>query len=112
MYRLLVGIVGVAVTVGGLALVPLPGPGWLIVFVGLAILASEFVWAQRLLDFSRDQLRAWTRWLMRQPIWVRLLVSLLAAGFVAGVGCLLVLWQGVPHWILEVLPIGIPIRSR
>jgi len=42
----------------GLALVPLPGPGWLIVFLGLGIMATEFAWAERLLDFGRRTLRA------------------------------------------------------
>jgi len=37
----------------GIVLIPLPGPGWLIVFGGLAILATEYVWARRLLNYSR-----------------------------------------------------------
>jgi uncharacterized protein (TIGR02611 family) len=36
-------------------LVPLPGPGWLIVFAGLAILATEYVWAQRLLNYAKTK---------------------------------------------------------
>ena len=39
----------------GSILVPLPGPGWLIVFAGLAILATEYVWAQRLLTLREDE---------------------------------------------------------
>ncbi len=34
---------------GGLALVPLPGPGWAVVFVGLGMLALEFEWAEKLM---------------------------------------------------------------
>jgi uncharacterized protein (TIGR02611 family) len=107
-YRVLVGVIGAVVTVGGLVAVPLPGPGWLIVFVGLAILASEFTWAQRLLDFGRDRLRAWTHWLMRQRVWVRVLVAALTAGFVCCVVVGLILWQGLPAWILQVLPSNTP----
>lgn len=51
--RTAVTIVGFAVLLIGVALIPLPGPGWLIVFGGLAILATEYVWAQRLLRYSR-----------------------------------------------------------
>ncbi len=99
MYRWLVGLVGAAITVAGLFLVPLPGPGWLIVFVGLAILASEFPWAQRLLDFGRDRLRRWTRWLGGQPLVVRLGVAL-GTGLLVGVTLYLVaVVLGVPGWV-------------
>jgi uncharacterized protein (TIGR02611 family) len=27
-----------------------PGPGWLVIFLGLGLLAAEFVWARRLMD--------------------------------------------------------------
>ncbi|MDQ3974343.1 MAG: PGPGW domain-containing protein, partial [Actinomycetota bacterium] len=40
--RLAVGIVGGLVVLVGLVLMPLPGPGLLVVLAGLAILASEF----------------------------------------------------------------------
>jgi uncharacterized protein (TIGR02611 family) len=98
-YRLTVGLIGLAVTVGGLLLVPLPGPGWLIVFVGLAILASEFTWAQHLLEFGRVQLRGWTLWLKRQQLWVRALVGVITGAFVAGALYVIARWRGVPEWI-------------
>src|SRR6185437_5496681 len=53
LYRIVIGLVGGAVTVTGIVLIPAPGPGWLVVFLGLAILASEFAWAERLLGFAR-----------------------------------------------------------
>ena len=51
--RIAVTIVGFAVLILGIVLIPLPGPGWAIVFGGLAILATEYVWAQRLLNFAK-----------------------------------------------------------
>jgi uncharacterized protein (TIGR02611 family) len=33
----------------GVVLLVLPGPGWLLIFAGLAILSTEYVWARRLL---------------------------------------------------------------
>jgi uncharacterized protein (TIGR02611 family) len=98
-YRLVVGLVGLAITVGGLFLVPLPGPGWLVVFVGLAILASEFTWAQRVLDLGREQLQRWTRWIRARPAWVQALVGLLTSAFVAVVVYLVAVLLGVPDWI-------------
>lgn len=62
-YRVLVTALGIAVVVIGLILVPLPGPGWLIVFIGLTILGTEFHWARRLLGWLRRVLaRFWERW--------------------------------------------------
>ncbi len=44
---------GFGVILVGMAFWFLPGPGWLIVFLGLLILASEFAFARRLLDKVR-----------------------------------------------------------
>jgi len=85
--QLVVGIFGAAVVALGIVLIPFPGPGWLIVLAGLAILAVEFVWAQRLLGFTRGRLESWWHWLGRQHILVRLTVGLLSLLFVG-----LVVW--------------------
>ncbi|MEE1736808.1 TIGR02611 family protein [Streptomyces sp. BE147] len=46
-------IVGLAVVVAGIIMLPLPGPGWLVIFGGMAIWATEFVWAQLVLRWTR-----------------------------------------------------------
>lgn len=51
--RILVTIAGTLVVLIGIVLIPLPGPGWAIVFGGLAILATEYVWAQRVLAYAK-----------------------------------------------------------
>ena len=53
--RIAITIVGVVVLLVGLALLVLPGPGWLLIFVGLSILGTEYVWAQRLLRVAKEQ---------------------------------------------------------
>ncbi len=53
--RIAITIVGVVVVLVGLALLILPGPGWLVIFVGLSILGTEYVWAQRLLRIAKEQ---------------------------------------------------------
>lgn len=45
--RVGVTLVGFVVLLVGLALLMLPGPGLLVVLVGFAILATEFLWAWR-----------------------------------------------------------------
>ncbi|HUI53130.1 MAG TPA: PGPGW domain-containing protein [Terriglobales bacterium] len=32
-----------------------PGPGWVVIFLGLTLLAAEFVWAKRLMDRMKEQ---------------------------------------------------------
>ena len=98
-YRFLVGLLGGSVVIIGLILVPAPGPGWLIVFSGLAILATEFAWAKRLLDFGRAKFAAWMGWINRKPLWLRCFIGLVSAAFLVSVllaGAYLSGWRGFP----------------
>jgi len=52
--RSLVALVGTTIVLIGLLLVFLPGPGALVVLLGLAVLGTEFVWAQRLIRRARE----------------------------------------------------------
>ena len=47
--KLIVAVIGITVVLFGLALLVLPGPAMLVVPLGLAILATEFAWARRLI---------------------------------------------------------------
>jgi len=47
---------GFLVVVLGLLLVPLPGPGWLIVLGGLLILSKDFAWAERTIAIVRKRI--------------------------------------------------------
>jgi uncharacterized protein (TIGR02611 family) len=51
--RVLVGVVGGLITLIGVVALVAPGPGWLIIFTGLGILASEFAWAARVLTTAK-----------------------------------------------------------
>jgi hypothetical protein len=46
---------GFLLLAAGIVMIALPGPGWLTIAAGLAILAGEFIWARRLLDRVKDQ---------------------------------------------------------
>lgn len=85
--KVLIGILGGLVVLIGLVLVPYPGPGWLIVFGGLAILATEFVFAAKALAFAKGKYDAWVRWLKRQH-WI---VKVIVLG-VTGAVVLVTLW--------------------
>ncbi len=103
-YRVGVALLGTAVLALGIVAIPYPGPGWLIVFGGLAILATEFSWAGRALKWFRARYDAWNDWLGRQHWTVRALaylgtatvvvVTLWLIGALATVGD----WIGLEDW--------------
>lgn len=55
-WRITVFVVGVTLMSAGVVLLVLPGPGWAMIAFGLIVLASEYVWAQRLLNPLRKKL--------------------------------------------------------
>ena len=104
-YRIVVGIVGGLVVALGLATIPLPGPGWLTVIAGLFVLATEFTWAERLLEFTKKHVRHWSDWVTAQPVWVRLLIAAATAAFVYGVLVVTLHMMGVPDWVPGWVPL-------
>ena len=104
-YRIGVGIVGGLVVALGLATIPLPGPGWLTVIAGLFVLASEFTWAERLLEFTKKHVKRWTDWVTAQAMWVRLLIAVATAAFVYGVLVVTLHLMGVPDWVPGWVPL-------
>jgi uncharacterized protein (TIGR02611 family) len=104
-YRVCVGIVGGLIVAVGLVTIPLPGPGWLTVIAGLFVLATEFTWAERLLEYTKRNVKAWTEWLGRQPVWVRLGIAALTAAFVYGVVVVVLHVMGVPDWVPGWVPL-------
>ena len=81
--KIVVGIVGGIVVVFGIILIPYPGPGWLTVFFGLTILATEFMWAKGILDKLRRRYDKWQVWLVRQPWYIQAFFWLVTATVVA-----------------------------
>nr|WP_225951345.1 TIGR02611 family protein [Mycobacterium sp. OAS707] len=83
-YRIAVAVVGLAILGVGILAIPYPGPGWAIVFVGLAILATEFDWARRLLAFTRERYDKVMGWFKAQGLWVQVLGAAFTAAVVLG----------------------------
>lgn len=65
----LVSVLGALIIVAGIILMPLPGPGMLIVVLGVSVLASEFSWAksayERIMRAARYLLKILKRFLKR-----------------------------------------------
>jgi len=55
--RIVVFVIGVTLLLVGTCLLVLPGPGVLVLFLGLTVLAGEFVWARRWLQHFKDKTR-------------------------------------------------------
>jgi hypothetical protein len=50
-----VGVLGGLLTLAGIALLVLPGPGFVLVAAGLAVLATQFDWAKKPLDYAKEK---------------------------------------------------------
>ena len=103
-YRIVIGVLGTIVLAAGILAIPYPGPGWLIVFAGLGILATEFTWARRTLAYTRAKYDLWTAWLGRQSTAVRVLVLgltgliVVATLYLLGAFALFAGWLGLEQW--------------
>jgi uncharacterized protein (TIGR02611 family) len=73
-------MLGVAIVVTGIILLPLPGPGWAVIFLGLAVLATEYAWAHRALTFARDKAQYATATAF-SPRYRKQTIALIAAAF-------------------------------
>ena len=80
--KVLIGFAGGLVLLLGIVLIPYPGPGWVVVFFGLSILATEFTWAKGVNDYARSKYDAWALWLKQQHAYVKALFWCLTAAVV------------------------------
>ena len=61
--RMIVAVIGFTLLLIGIVMIILPGPAFIIIPVGLAILSTEFIWAEKLLKtvkskFKKDAVRS------------------------------------------------------
>lgn len=104
--KLAVAVAGAVLLVAGVAALILPGPGILMILAGLVVLSAEFEWAERRVDTVRD--KAFVVAAAGVATWPRIVVSIVSALFVIGVG---VWWCTDPRipqfWIIGPgLPFG------
>jgi uncharacterized protein (TIGR02611 family) len=84
-WRAGVTVVGLVVVAVGIVLLPLPGPGWLIIFAGFGVLATEYPWAGRVLRRLQAVVGRWTRWAADQHVSVQAALALAGVAFLVGV---------------------------
>jgi uncharacterized protein (TIGR02611 family) len=104
--KIVITIVGALVVVAGIVLSGpgIPGPGLLVIVAGLAILATEWAWAEKLLqrarawlERTREQVRNMDPAVRRR----RLLLGLLAAIVVLGAAAALIAAYGWPSFAIS-----------
>ena len=55
--RIVITVIGFTVLLLGAAMIVLPGPAIVVIPAGLAILATEFVWARKLLLMIKEKMK-------------------------------------------------------
>jgi archaellum biogenesis protein FlaJ (TadC family) len=98
-----VAVLGGLLTLAGIGLLVLPGPGFLLVAAGLAVLATQFDWAKRPLDYARHKAEDGVHEVGRS--WWRAAFAVLCALALVAVGVLVLAGVDLPftNWFTAVV---------
>ena len=95
LFRIGFGVVGLLVLLGGIVMLVTPGPAFVLIPIGLAMLSLEFVWAERLLEKSLEHAQVAQEKAAQTTRAQRILAAIATARAIAA--CLLaVLWWDIP----------------
>jgi uncharacterized protein (TIGR02611 family) len=95
LFRIGFGLVGLLVLLGGIVMLVTPGPAFVLIPIGLAMLSLEFVWAEQLLERSLEQAQVAQEKAAQTTRAQRILAAI--ATVLAIAACLLaVLWWDIP----------------
>lgn len=102
-WRVGVFVVGLALVAVGIPMVPLVGPGWVVIFFGLYLWSTEFFWARRITQLVKAEVKTFDQWARNLP-W-KAKVPLTLVSIVFGWSCCWValLITGVPSWMPDVV---------
>jgi uncharacterized protein (TIGR02611 family) len=100
LFRIGFGIAGMLVLIGGLVMLVTPGPAFVLIPIGLAMLSLEFVWAERLLEKSLEQAQI-AQERAAQTTRTQRILGVVAALLALAACVLAVLW-----WDIPILPDG------
>jgi uncharacterized protein (TIGR02611 family) len=95
LFRFLFGVTGAVILAAGLVMLVTPGPAFVLIPIGLAMLSMEFVWAERLLDKSLEQAAKAQQKAAETTATQRVLVGIATVLGLAAAG-LAVLWWDIP----------------
>jgi uncharacterized protein (TIGR02611 family) len=83
--RIAVTVVGLVALIAGAIMMVTPGPGVLVIVAGLAILATEWAWAERLLDKAKQSGKVVLDQATASPARIVLSVLLTLGGIAVGI---------------------------
>jgi hypothetical protein len=83
--RIAVTVAGFAMLIAGGVMMVTPGPGVLIIVLGLALLATEWAWAERALDKAKESGKVVLDQATASPTRIVLSVLLTLGGIAAGI---------------------------
>jgi uncharacterized protein (TIGR02611 family) len=95
LFRIGFGIVGALVLVGGVIMLVTPGPAFVLIPIGLAMLSLEFVWAERLLEKSLEHAQI-AQEKAAQTTRTQRILGLIAGALAIAACVLAVLWWDIP----------------
>jgi uncharacterized protein (TIGR02611 family) len=95
LFRIAFGLAGMVVLLGGVIMLVTPGPAFVLIPIGLAMLSLEFVWAEQLLERSLEQAAIAQEKAAQTTRTQRILAAI--AALLALAACMLaVLWWDIP----------------
>ncbi len=94
MKTVVTAVLGALLLIAGIALLVLPGPGFVLVAAGLTVLATRFDWARKPLDYAKDKAQQGIDEVARSK--VRAAVALLCAVALIAGGLLVILGLDIP----------------
>jgi uncharacterized protein (TIGR02611 family) len=95
LFRIGFGAIGAVILVGGLVMLVTPGPAFVLIPIGLAMLSMEFIWAERLLDKSLEQAAKAQQKAAETTTLQRVLAGIATALAIAA-ALLAILWWDIP----------------
>ncbi|MER8117308.1 TIGR02611 family protein [Streptomyces sp. NPDC094031] len=96
-------MIGLAVVIAGVAMLALPGPGWVVIFAGMAIWATEFVWAQVVLRWTKRKVTEAAQRALDPEVRRRNIALTVTGAVIIAVLCTIYLWRFgfVPPWRIK-----------
>lgn len=102
-WRCGVFVVGLALIIVGIPMVPLVGPGWVVIFIGLFLWSTEFVWARRITKFVKAEVLAFNTWFQALPWKAKVPMVIATVLFAWFCMYLALLLTGLPGWTPDLI---------
>lgn len=102
-YRVVIAILGLALIIAGIPMVPLVGPGWAVIFIGLFLWSTEFMWARKVTQFVKAEVLTFNVWAQALPWKAKIPLVLASIAFGWFCAYLALTFTGVPGWTPDVV---------